>query len=209
MIFFKQKKEYRNSRGGYTLVELIVAIGLFVIVALISSSAFLGVVSSNRQALATRTAMDNLDSAVESMSRAVQTGFSYRCESTGALTGPINVPQDCPNGGGYLAFEGQKGNPLASTDQVIYRLGPAGSYCTASQICASFDGGTTYFALTSPELSIQGLAFRVYGAPKDDGVGGAKQPRIVIVIIGSAGSGATQAAFDVQTTISQRLPDFP
>jgi Tfp pilus assembly protein FimT len=207
MPFSTQNKKY-SPVGGYTVVELVVAVGLFVTVALISSNAFLGVMSSNRKTLAVRTSMDNLNSAIESMSRKMKTGFSYHC----GVSGSVSAPQDCPSGDSYIALEGQNGNPNISSDQVVYRLGPAGALCPSpKQICFSTDGGATFFALTAapPELSIDGLAFRVYGAPADDSPSLPKQPRIVIVIIGSAGVGISKSTFNVETTISQRIPDFP
>lgn len=207
MKFIKQNNTYSRTTGGYTLVELIVAVGLFVIVVLMSASAFLGVVSSNRKTLTMQTAMDNINSAVENMSRDMKTGFLYRCESTGTLTGPISLPQDCPSGGAYIAFEGQKGDSNNPNDQIVYRLGPAGPLCpSAGQICRSVDGGTSFFAVTAPppELRITGLAFRVFGSSNAD----TKQPRIVVIISGTSGiDERSKSTFNIETTISQRIPD--
>lgn len=209
MIFIKKNKEYRNTVGGYTIIELVVAVGLFVTVALIASSAFLGVMASNRKTLAMRTAMDNLNFAIESMSRDMKTGFMYHCD-TSVLTGSIDVFQDCPlsSGGAYIAFEGQNGNSSLASDQIVYQLGSTDPNCPSpEQICKSIDGGTSFFAVTAPppELHITGLAFRVLGSDPSDSP--AKQPRITVVILGYAGIGGAQSSFDIETTISQRLPD--
>jgi type II secretory pathway pseudopilin PulG len=204
MSFDIKKTKYTKRTDGYTLIELVVSVGLFVVVSLISSSAFLGVTVSNRRTLAIRTTTDNLNSAIESMSRNLKTGFFYHCGSSGSIA----APQDCPSGDTYLAFEGQKGDILTTSDQIIYKIGPAGTLCSSSkQICVSTDGGGTFYPLTAPppEVSIDGLAFRVYGSTQSDSP--AKQPRIVIVIIGSAGIGISATSFNVETTISQRLPD--
>lgn len=207
MIFLKRNNKYSRTTGGYTLVELIVAVGLFIIVVLMSASAFLGVVSSNRKTLAMQTAMDNISSAIENMSRDMKTGFSYRCEHYSALSGDINIPRDCSSGGAYIAFEGQEGDPSDSSDQIIYQLGPAGPLCpSAEQICKSVDGGSSFFAITAPppELSITGVSFRVFGSSNVD----SRQARIVVIIRGTSGiDEKSKSTFDIETTISQRTPD--
>lgn len=207
MKFITQNKKYPCTVAGYTIIELIVAVSLFVVVALISSSAFLGVVSSNRKTLAVRTAMDNLNSAIESMSRDMKTGFLYHCETSWPPGGAISVTSDCGlGGGGYLAFEKQGGDPTTDSDQIVYQLGSTDSNCpSAQQICKSIDGGTSFFAVTAPppELQVTGLSFRVFGSSDLD----LKQPRIVIVILGYAGANGSQSTFDIETTISQRNPD--
>lgn len=201
MLFGTNNKIYPSTVGGYTIIELVVAIGLFVIAALVASSAFLGVMTSNRKALAMRTAMDNLNSAIESMSRDMKTGSVYHCGSAGS----IGTALDCPGGDSYIALEGQNGNPSLLGDQIIYRLGPAGSNCLSQQICRSDNGGASFFAVTAPppELHVTGLTFRVFGSSNAD----TKQPRIVIVIIGYAGVGTSKSIFNIETTVSQRNPD--
>lgn len=202
-MFIAQNKKYPHSTRGYTLIELVVAVGLFTIVVLMTSSSFLGVMAANRKTLAVRTAMDNLNAAIENMSRSMKTGSAYHCGSGG----DISAPRDCSSGGTYLSFEGQNGDPNTSSDQIVYLLGPAGACLSSKQICVSNDGGTTFAALTAPppELSVDGFAFRVYGS--DPSGVPAKQPRVVIVMIGSAGLGTAQSTFNIETTVSQRLPN--
>jgi type II secretory pathway pseudopilin PulG len=203
MAFFKKNRTDEKLRGGYTIIELVVAVGLFVIVALISSSAFLGVVASNRKTLAMRTVMDNLKSAIESMSRDMKTGSMYHCGSGGA----IDTTNDCSSGSAFLALEGQNGDSNTSADQIVYQLGSTDPNCPSSeQICKSIDGGASFFAMTAPppELHVTGLAFRVFGSSNTD----TKQPRIVIVILGYAGANKTESIFDIETTLSQRNPDL-
>lgn len=211
MSFTTKNKEYKNTRGGYTIIELIVSMGLFLAAVLMASSSFLGVMSANRKALAMRTAMDNLNFAIESMTRDMKTGTAYHCGSSAFAF--INEPRDCPNGNIYIAFEGQSGNPTTNADQIVYQRGnPVFPNCKdIGQICRSATGGvpnSSFFAMTAPqpELSINGLAFRVYGSAQSS-VGDMNQPRITIVILGSVGAGSAASTFDIQTTVSQRLPD--
>lgn len=200
----RQNTKNPRTESGYTIVELVVAVGLFTVVVLVSSSAFLGVVVSNRKTLAARTAIDNLNSAIESMTRTIKTGSAYHCGTSGILSDPL----DCPLGASSMAIERQKGNPTVLSDQIIYRIGPAGT-CGAGQICFSDDGGTNYLALTAPfpELSLEKLQFQVYGSVPEPLIT-SKQPLVVIIIKGTAGTGTAKTTFNVQTSVSQRLPDF-
>lgn len=199
MIFFTTHNTYPRLSGGYTLVELIVSMALFGVVILMASSAFLGVMSSNRKALAMRTALDNLNFAIESMTRDMKTGFTYHCGAGGG----IGTPQDCTSTpSSYIAFEGQSGNPNSDADQIVYRL-------QDGRIERSSNAGGNFFPITAPppELTITRLAFRVYGSDGLSDTNDARQARIVIVVTGSASSGNTATTINMQTSISQRLPD--
>ncbi|HVM58918.1 MAG TPA: prepilin-type N-terminal cleavage/methylation domain-containing protein, partial [Candidatus Paceibacterota bacterium] len=65
------------SSGGYTLVELIVAMGLFAIIMTLSTGAYLIMISVNRHAQAISTGIDNLSFALEDMTRTIRTGTVY------------------------------------------------------------------------------------------------------------------------------------
>ena len=64
---------------GYSLVELIVAIGLFAVVMTISTGAYLIMISVNREAQGLATGINNLSYALESMTRNIRTGTKYDC----------------------------------------------------------------------------------------------------------------------------------
>ena len=66
---------------GFTLVEMIVSVALFGIVMLVAVGALLSVVAANRQSQAIKTVINNLNFALESMSRNILTGSNYRCPS--------------------------------------------------------------------------------------------------------------------------------
>ena len=70
-------KSSHTSQRGFTLIEMIVSIGIFTIVLFIATSAFLSVVNADRRSYATRVAVDNLTVALEDMSRRIKTGTTY------------------------------------------------------------------------------------------------------------------------------------
>ena len=74
-----------KSGTGYTLIELVVAIGLFALVMTLASGGYLMMIATNRQAEALSTGINNLSFAIESMTRDIRTGSGYcatGCSST-------------------------------------------------------------------------------------------------------------------------------
>ena len=182
------KTKIMNTKNGFTLIEMIVAVGLFTVVMLAGVGALLSMVDANKKAQTLRTVMDNLNFAVENVTRSMRVGVDYHC---GTL-GDINTPRDCPtDGDSFIAFHNSNG------DLVIFRL-------TNGSIERSTDDGANYFAITSPQITIDSLVFYVRGAPFVDGL----QPRVLMVVKGTAGvKEKTQTTFSLETTISQRLLD--
>jgi len=186
-----------EMKRGFTLIEIIVALALFMTVALISAGALLSVADANRKAQVLKSVMNNLNFALESMSREIRVGSNFYCNVVleGTTPSGITNPRNCDEGGGnFLAFLSSSGS------QIIYRL-------NGNLIEKSIDGGISYVGLTAPEVSIDsatGLRFYVTGALAGDNF----QPRIVITLSGEAGNkDKIVTNFDIQTTISQRFRD--
>ena len=88
----------KNFRG-YTLIELIVSIGLFALVMTLAAGAYLVIIGVNRTAEATATGINSLSFALEDMTRTVRTGTAYSCggppsctESSFSLTAADGTP---------------------------------------------------------------------------------------------------------------------
>lgn len=175
-----------QTKNGFTLVEMTVSLGLFTIIMFIATSAFLSIVNTDRKARSVRIAADNLNIALEDMSRRIKTGSAYDC---GAIGGATN----CAAGENSINFKDE--------DDVLttYRLNQ-----TNGSIYRKIGAGTD-LQITSPEITITNLKFVVSGS--DVGSVDNKQPMVVIVIDGSLGSGATESGFKIQTTVTQRAYD--
>jgi len=65
---------------GFTLIEMIVSMGIFTVVAVIAVGALLHIVNTNNQAQTLQTAMNNAGFALDAMSREIRVGSSYRCD---------------------------------------------------------------------------------------------------------------------------------
>ena len=71
-----------TTSRGYTLVELIVAVGLFALVMLLASGAYLVMIGINRNVQGIATGIDNLSFALDTMTRTIRTGTDYSVGGT-------------------------------------------------------------------------------------------------------------------------------
>ncbi|MFA6270590.1 MAG: type II secretion system protein [Candidatus Paceibacterota bacterium] len=173
--------------GGFTLVELLVAVSLFVVVATISIGAILSVFNANKKAQSSKTVVDNFNLSIENMSRTVRFGNNYHC----GVSGTISVPSSCPGGDTFFAvtFNGSV---------VVYRL-------NGTAIQKSDDGGVNYTDITDPAAVIEYLKFYVFGTTVSDN----DQPYVVVVIKGKVGNKViNQTTFSIETLMSQRSLDL-
>lgn len=167
---------------------MLTSISVFLVVMTISMGSILNVFDVNRKSESMKTVMDNLNFAIESMSREMRFGTKYHCGTSAPLTAPAN----CSLGDTQVSF-------LANDNltQIVYRK-------AGTTIEKSVDGGNTYIAVTAPEINIENLTFYVLGADIVDTV----QPKVLITIQGKSGAKAnTTTEFSVQTLVSQRRLD--
>lgn len=192
-------------KRGFTLIEMMVAVSIFAIVMLIGVGALLSLVSANRQAEAINSVMQNLNAAIENMSRSIRVGTVYHCETSATAPTPdiLATPKDCTSGGGkLLAFESSTGDPNNANDQVVYRI-------NGTQLERSTQAGVngSWVALTAPEVSIDSFQMYVVGSlPQSSG--DLISPRVVMEIKGSAPVPGGRTTFTVQASVTQRLLDI-
>lgn len=192
-----------KAKPGFTLIEMMVAVTLFAIVMMVGVGALLSLVEANRRAQAINSVMNNLNAALESMTRSIRVGTNYHCDSWNTLIN-ITAARDCPGTGGQLlAFESSSGAPSNPDDQVVYRLN-----ALSKQLERSLDSGATWVALTAPEVSIDSFEFFVIGAQSLSGGGNQEQPRVLMRIKGSAPVPGGNTDFNVQASVVQRILDI-
>lgn len=197
-MLFSSTKQKELYCKGFSLIEIMVAVSLFAVVMTISVGSLLSLIDANRKAQALNSVINNLNFALENMSRNIRVGNTYHCDTSTSVPPNINTTQDCSNGGVLFAFEGNGGDITDSTDQVVYRF-------IDSRIEKSIDGGATFIAITASEVTIDDMKFYTVGTTRGD----TSQPRVVMTIQGTAGVGSkTVTSFALQTTISQRVLDL-
>ena len=172
--------------GGFTLVEMVVASGLFIIVLLTGLGALTNMSAAAQKTKSSSVVMDNLNFAFESMTRSMRTGVNYHCGSDGDTT-----PLDCPTFGG---------NGITFRDS----LGRTVVYALQNNAIERSINGESPLGITAPEITVETLGFYVDGSGAND----SRQPRILIILRGIAGTvEGTKTRFDIQTMVTQRLPD--
>jgi prepilin-type N-terminal cleavage/methylation domain-containing protein len=184
-------------RGGYTLIELIVAVGLFAIVMTLATGAYLVMIGVNRQTQALATGINNLSFVLESMTTAMRTGTQFQCN------GSVN---DCLNGTGTsFTFVDQKGT------QVTYGRSTAPATCGTTAGCVVRTAGTSSAApLTDPSVIIKSLRFSASGMRSEsDGDTTHSQPYVTISVYGTVnvGPGKVQDFF-VESSAAMRGTDL-
>jgi prepilin-type N-terminal cleavage/methylation domain-containing protein len=185
--FNKNLPRGAQRSGGFTLVEMIVAVGLFAVIAMFSMGAVVSIYDANRRSESTKTVVDNLNLSLEDMVRSVRFGHTYHCGGA-----PYSSVQNCPNGDTTLAVNFQ-GNT------VVYRL-------NGTAIQRSSDGGVNFYDITSPDTVVQYLKFYTFGTAASPDTG---QPYVIAVIKGYVGNKpTTQSSFSIQTLMSQRTLDI-
>jgi prepilin-type N-terminal cleavage/methylation domain-containing protein len=194
------QNSHTHQNRGFTLVELLVSLALFSIVVVSALGAVLTISDANRRVQKNRAVMDNINLAMESMSRNIRLGRNYYCtNATPTLPiygAAITTAQSCSTGGTYLAFEDQYGSPSNNNDQDVY-------YFDSVQkkiMYYAYDSGGVAVPLTSNELEINSLKFYVTGTTAG------QQPKVTIVLSGvtAVGKGMRPVEINLQTTISQR-----
>jgi prepilin-type N-terminal cleavage/methylation domain-containing protein len=191
-----------HTERGFTLVEMIVAVGLFAVVMLVSVGALLSLVGANRKAQALQSVMNNLNVAVDGMVRSIRMGSIYHCGQSGILSSGM-TSLDCPIGDQYFAFE-----PFHSGEAAV----PPWVYWYATdengigRLYKAEDGTLNGTPITAPEVSIDSVKFYVVGSTRGD----TQQPKVLIVIKGNAGGTkvTTHTTFHIQATAVQRILDL-
>ncbi len=188
---------YFHTNKGFSLIEIMVSVSIFSIIMLISMGSILSVLDANKKSQTLRSVMDNVNSTLESMTRTIRFGVNYHCGSGGDTT----LPLDCASGDSSMTVR-------TSAGLVTYRL-------SSGRIAKSTNGGPDSF-ITSPDVTISRLAFRVFGSVPYLSTGGSCpigndcfQPQAIVVVSGYAGTKPiTSTSFTLETTISQRAFDF-
>lgn len=185
---FTRQKIRGNFSGGFTLVELMISLTLFMVVVTAAIGSLYSVNDTSRRVEAMRSVLDNLNFAMESMSRTIRTADNIGCGSTAEADCPLS---SSVNSSIIL-------DKTIGTDETIryQHVIISGSNRGEIQRCV----GGTCVAITSPGIDVKKLFFFVEGASSADLI----QPKVIIFVEGIAIAGANTAPFAIQTQVSVR-----
>lgn len=129
------EKIRNNYRDGFTLPELLVSMGLFLIVISIVTGTFVQSLRTQRASVELIAVNDNTNLALEMMAREIRTGVGF--------SSPVD---------GELRFTNYKG------EAVVYRLDNE-----RGVIEKSVDSGLNFESLTATNVNVKKLIFNVFG----------------------------------------------
>lgn len=185
------------------LVELIVAVFVFSIIMTVGVGSLIIGVDANKKTQSLKSVLNNLDIALDTMTKTIAVGTSYYC-GTNNQAPPGTI--DCPEGDTSFSFlmnEDLNGDGLIN-DTITYSFDfdEKGGYISRTM---HREGGRS-IRMTAPEVNITDMRFFVTGSMPGD----LYQPKVRIVINGvsQAGPRNEPTEFMVQTLVSQRIPDF-
>ena len=200
--FFLKINRY-NKTSGFTIIETMVSISIFLIIMTIGMGAFLNANVLHQKSQDTRSIMDSLSFVMEDMSRNLRTGSNYHCDiGMGTLSAPLSCTL-----GGSIAFT--PNNIGTSSGLWMYKIDDSLSTGTIG-VLRSTDGGVTWVQLNSSGVVIDSASgFTVIGAEPSTFAGGdTKQPLVIIRLSGKIIYKGTETPFSLQTSVSQRAIDI-
>lgn len=181
--FLKAKSHKLKASGGYSLIELMVAIGVFAMVATMLSGTFIISLRGQGKSATAQNVADNTRYATEVMAKEIRMGMIKTTEGY-----VLNSPSD-------VQFRSNMPNRNGAT--VRFYLDGA-----SSQVMFDDDISDALAPepITASSIAISALTFDV------SGVSSMSQPRITIVMRATSAGTAEDVAtrIDLQTTISPR-----
>ena len=179
-----------TNAKGFTLIELIVAVGLFAVIMVLSAGAYYVIIGADRNAQSVSTGIDDVSFALEAMTRDIRTGYDY-CGRGSALTKACSASQ--------FVFRSQDGTETA------YALGSQSDGAGGTVGDIEKNGNP----LTDPSINITSLAFYPQGTSPYSAGNDTEQARVFIIVSGTvAGGNVAAQQFDVETLATMRQSDI-
>ena len=212
----------RHKQTGFTLIEMIVSLGLFSIVVTVAVGALLMLVASNQRLQSEQSVMTNLSFALDSMTREIRTGTGYYCEWSANGNGVFSQGVDVDDEHGDRVNDCFNGNPDPAAKYFIgmsFKEGGDSISKNKERILYYFDknvgkifrktGSNTPQSITSSGIFIRNFDLFVSGAdPLTSGNGERDQAAVTIFIEAAETSNPNDKSYYIQTTITQRTLDL-
>lgn len=211
------RKYQSQKNNGFTLLELIVSMGIFLVVITAAVSAFLNVNDIEKKMSAFRAANDNINFAMETMAREIRGGDVFGMTSDGGY--------ECSSSGGTIGFcaDGEydyiEFTTVESPERIAYKVGncdlvplpPLPPQCIKRGVDADASGtfdSAEFSDITSSDINITNLEFTVRGfaIPPDT-----KQPIVIINTEGVTSASIRaelKSKINIQTAVSLRQGDI-
>lgn len=221
--------KHKQAQSGFTLIEMIVSLGVFSVVVTIAVGALLVLIAANRQLQEEQGILTNLAFALDSMTRELRTGSHYYCVSANTRTGTGQVfddsapyydldnlddtdVNDCYDGRnpaslnfqGVAFFEGGDSITGASVNRILYYFDQTDNTIyrrVGAQAPESIVSDGIY--IVDAEFFVSGSDPLLDAASTDD-----HQSSVTIFIQAAKSSDPTEKQHRIQTTVVQRTLDI-
>lgn len=199
-----------NKSGGYTIIETMIAVSLFVIIVMAGMGSLLNANLLQQKSQRMRSIIDSLSFVMEDMSKNLRTGYNYQClfeegDFLPFLSPATSNPKSCPSGGWGIVFEYANGDPNDDIDQWVY-------YIYDDHIYKTTAGPNTdtinYVQLTPAEVVIDTTESGFFVDGAEPPPGDSKQPFVTIKLVGTITFKNIVTPFTLQTSVSQRQIDI-
>jgi prepilin-type N-terminal cleavage/methylation domain-containing protein len=212
---------FTSHISGFTLLEMIVSLGIFSVVAVIAVGSLVRITGLNRQAQSMQSAMNNINFALESMSREMRVGTSFHCVISDAsnVDGRTLTSQFCDNDNGGITlikgvyFKSSKVDPNNATCPLVYaywfvRTTVSNPWKLLKAQQTSCNDNISYVSAT-PIIDDTNVFITDFNLGVSLGVNGInKYSWAAVGIKGYSGTKEKEKNyFDVRTGISQRISD--
>jgi len=188
----------KNCRG-FTLIELMVSTSIFVVIMLAAMGALFILLDGAKNARALRISMDNVNFAMESMTRSIRMGNNYYCEDNfdSSIMHEEHGTKDCSEEGKhFIAFVPQEG---FSNGRIGYLYKERDNETGVLQKCQGLNPNDCV-DIVSSNIDVKKLKFFTFGSDVSDN----KQAGVYIIMQGSFLVKEVEIDFSIQTITSMR-----
>jgi prepilin-type N-terminal cleavage/methylation domain-containing protein len=203
----------KNKKRGFTLLEMIVSLGIFSLVAVIAVGSLVRITGLNRRAQSLQSAMDNVSFALESMTRNMRYGSGFQCTQESTFSKNSTKATACTHGASNkgILFTSTKtdtnGCPLIHAYWFDKKTDGGGNFIwsikkSEQTTCGGAIGSDTAVSIVDEKnVTLNNVEFYVLKGTNGYSLAHFK-------IEGYAGKRMSeQTKFTVQTAVSQRISD--
>ncbi len=228
MSIYTLKNKYWTLRG-FTLVEMLVVLGLFSFIMTLATSVLYSTQAINVKLQETQSVLDNVNVSLETMVRDIRYGSNFHCMDTlPDMTTDVtylarrncNYQNEGEGHGGKVLFL-KPIDAVDKDDRIVYFATTTATGMIIQKNEYYFNKPPESFQITADDVKIKALYFYVVGAsstvPEKDGFGddivGSEdyvQPLITITASGETipvKEDSTSTPFVIQTSVSSRVLD--
>lgn len=208
---------FNKKIKGFTLVEMIVVLGLFSFLMTLATGVLYSTQAISVKLQETQAILDNVNLSMDTMARDIRYGSNFHCTNS-LNNSSSSLRKNClyENGGGKIIIF-KPNNAATSTDRVAY-YSSSTSYGNVILKDEYTEEGTSTYQITTNDVKINSLIFYVDGAnsmstttgENADDVYDHIQPLIIVTASGetrplSITSSSTK--FSIETSLSAREID--